>query len=277
MFSFVGTPGVSSLLTAAKLLNCQCYHNARRPSFIPKNNFHGLKPLKKGFLSFWEGGLSFSRPVVAIPQIAMSVGSSEATDLSEDVEPPVVTLVDTKYNRELPCYVEQEFEHEGKILVTNPYFFASYERGEEGDWELTPLEDEQLVDRLFPYAFQTLTEREIFLNRSAVTLTIEGELPEIEDGEEDVFVEAEEDVRLVGTFHDGQNENEYYIFANMDPFLLLGKKSGENVVLLGNGEFDKIAPVAEKIMEDILKEKGYLNECLCFLRKSREYVVMRKR
>ncbi|EME29002.1 hypothetical protein Gasu2_13280 [Galdieria sulphuraria] len=195
-----------------------------------------------------------------LPIIVNVKNPSELTQVTEEVEPPVVTLLDSKLDRSLSCYVEHEFDHEGTTFVvlspcSQPVFFASYQRDQTGDWELTPLEDEEVIDRLFPSAFETLAEQEIFLNRSAVTLTIDGDLESLEK-ESEVEIEAEEDVRLVSTFMDGLTENEYYIFANMDPFLILGKKSGDNVILLGNGEFDKVAPIAERKMEETLEQRG---------------------
>jgi len=215
-----------------------------------RRNFHVLK------------ATTTRREQSPLPTIVNVKSPSEVTQVTEDVEPPVVTLFDTKLNRSLSCYVEHEFDHEGTTFVvlspcSQPVFFASYQRDKGGDYELTPLEDEELIDRLFPSAFQTLVERDIFLNRSAVTLTIDGDLDSLEKESDDVEIEAEEDVRLVGTFMDGQSEHEYYIFANMDPFLILGKKSGESVILLGNGEFDKVAPIAEKKMEEALEQRGF--------------------
>lgn len=195
------------------------------------------------------------------PFMANTKKPSELTEVAEDVEPPVVTLLDSKLNRSLSCYVEHEFDYEGTTFVvlspySQPVFFASYQRDQTGELELMPLEDEELVDRLFPAAFRTLAEQDIVLNRSAVTLTIDGDLENLEEDPE-VEIEAEEDVRLVGTFMDGETEHEYYVFANMDPFLILGKKSGDSVILLGNGEFDRVAPIAEKKMEEVLERRGF--------------------
>ncbi|GJQ14041.1 hypothetical protein GpartN1_g5832.t1 [Galdieria partita] len=254
---------ISALLKSS---TSRCKHCCFRSVVLSSNGLFGQKRWQHFSRSTFVGSSRANTQFTTLEQTPLPIvlnlkKPSEATQMTEDVEPPVVTLLDSKLNRSLSCYVEHEFDHEGTRFVvlspcSQPVFFASYQRDQTGDWELTPLEDEEEVERLFPSAFETLAEQDILLNRSAVTLTIDGDLESLEKDSE-VEIEAEEDVRLVGTFMDGRTEHEYYIFANMDPFLILGKKSGDNVILLGNGEFDKVAPIAERKMEETLEQRGF--------------------
>ena len=50
-------------------------------------------------------------------------------------------------------------------------------QGDEEEEEAIPVEDEQEIEQIFPIAKAVLEEQNLVLKRTAVTLTVEGELP----------------------------------------------------------------------------------------------------
>jgi hypothetical protein len=176
---------------------------------------------------------------------------------NEEMELETVTLRDDQ-GRTLDCTVEHTLELDGQdyvllLPVDSPIeIFAWKEIGEDEE-EAFIVEDEAEIDRVFSIAQVVLAEQNLTLRRSAVTLTVEGDLPECE--EEDLLEDDDEGepMQPVTSFY--HEEREYEIYAPLDPLFILAKlnASGEPL-LLSPEELSALEPKMAMI-EDQLLEK----------------------
>ncbi len=187
----------------------------------------------------------------------------EEDDFELDVE--TITLTDN-VGRMIDCTIEHSFEAKGKdyvllLPVDFPVEIIAW-RGEEEEEEAVPVEDEQEIDQIFPIAKAVLEEQNLVLKRTAVTLTVEGELPELaEDGE---FLEAgieangsgenaEEELQFLASFY--SEEQEYGVYAPLDPFLILARvDERQQPQLLSEAELKEIEPLLPMIEEQLLEQ-----------------------
>ncbi|HEY9862019.1 MAG TPA: DUF3727 domain-containing protein [Candidatus Obscuribacterales bacterium] len=178
----------------------------------------------------------------------------------EDFDAPTVVLTDDT-GRSLNCYIEhsidiEEQEYVFLLPIDSPVeIFAWQEEGDEE--EAIPVEDEAEIERIFPIARAVLQEQNLELKRTAVTLTVEGDLPEL--NEEDVEVADEgdsgehEELQLLASFYD--EEQEYAIYAPLDPFFILAKMDAEGQPkLLSPEELSKIEPMLPMIEDQLFDE-----------------------
>ena len=169
-------------------------------------------------------------------------------------EMSIVFLKDTE-SRELPCSVEYSFTHEGHNYLVllpkdTPVDILVWD-GEGDEEELVPVEDDAEIDQLFDLARAVLAEQNLTLNRTGISLTITGELPELlepydepEDG-----LEA---YQSLANFCFG--EDEYEISMPLNPlFLLAGITSTGDAQILSDEEVEAIEHLLPQI-EAELKE-----------------------
>lgn len=178
-------------------------------------------------------------------------------DIEMDVE--MVTLKD-EAGRSIACTVEHSVEVDDQeyvllIPVDSPIeIFAWQEDGE--DEEAVPIEDEQELDRLFSIAKAVLEEQNLTLKRTAVTLTVEGDLPDyIEDDEESLDDEGDdqEELQFLASFF--YEEQEFGIYAPLDPFFILARMDDDNQPkLLSPEELEKLEPVLPMIEDQLLDQ-----------------------
>lgn len=175
-------------------------------------------------------------------------------------ENPVI-LTD-EAGRELACYIEQTLEVEGKeyillLPVDSPVeIFAWTEDSED---EAMLVEDEDIVDKIFPDAQAVLAEQDLILKRTAFSLTVAGELPPVEE-EEILTLEIDEDgtqlepeeLQLLANFY--HEEQEYAIYTPLDPLLFFGRFNQDGKPeLLSPEEFQKVQPLLEEQLFDELE------------------------
>ncbi|MBW4521510.1 MAG: DUF3727 domain-containing protein [Scytolyngbya sp. HA4215-MV1] len=176
--------------------------------------------------------------------------------MEEDV--PTVTLTD-EAGRTLTCTVEHTLEVEEQeyvllLPIDSPIEIFAWEDEEDEDPILVDDDDE--IDEIFPTAKVVLEEQNLVLKRTAVTLTVEGELPdfvddeEFEDEEELEDEEYEEELQLLARFY--HEEQEYAIYTPLDPFFIFARldASGQPQ-LLSQEEFKKLEPMLP-MLEDQL-------------------------
>ena len=216
---------------------------------------------------------------------AAATGAAAAADdndddpdaLSADVDAddtPTVTLTDpTEPNdRTLDCYVDEvvtvdDQEYMVLMPVNQPVVFAHFVQ-RDGESLLAAVEEPAEVERLFRDAFIALADRDVILNRSAVVMTVEGDLfgeAEDEDEEEEEQLDvradadgeavlggdsAEEEVEVLATFMD-EHANTYYVCMPLEPVVLIGKRVGEDpqhVVLPNEAERARVGPLIEEVL-----------------------------
>ncbi|OLP16409.1 hypothetical protein BST81_21605 [Leptolyngbya sp. 'hensonii'] len=171
-----------------------------------------------------------------------------------------LTLTDSS-GRSLVCYVEQALELEGKeyVLLSPVDPVVEIFVWQQGEDEEEPLmvEDDLELDKLFPIASAVLQEQNLTLKRTAVALTVEGELPELteEDLEEDVLEEDEESeaLQLLTSFY--HEEQEYAIYSPLDPFFILARMDEQGQpVLLTPEEYEQIEPMLPMLEDQLFDE-----------------------
>jgi hypothetical protein len=178
----------------------------------------------------------------------------------EDFDAPTVVLTD-ETGRSLNCYVEHSIDIEGQeyvflLPIDSPVeIFAWQEEGDEE--EAIPVEDEAEIEQIFPIARAVLQEQNLELKRTAVTLTVEGDLPEVSEEDLEVADEGDsgehEELQLLASFYD--EEQEYAIYAPLDPFFILAKMDADGQPkLLSPEELSKIEPMLPMIEDQLFDE-----------------------
>ncbi|MDX1976991.1 MAG: DUF3727 domain-containing protein [Pseudanabaenaceae cyanobacterium bins.68] len=161
--------------------------------------------------------------------------------------------------KSLPCYLEKRLPLNGKeYILLNPIdypvqIFAWESEEDEETGTLADVEEDEIAT-IFETAQAVLAEMNLVLKRTAYTLTVEGELPEVD--EEDIIQidgddeeEGEEYVEIAHFYHE---EREYSVFAEVDPLPYFAKQShAGSVELLSPDELEEIQPfLEEQLAED---------------------------
>ncbi len=164
-------------------------------------------------------------------------------------EVPTLLVTDSK-NNELLCFLEQvvpinDIEYVLLTPVDTPVTLFKLKENEEPELVKTIDKKEPILDM----ADVVLQEYDLKLIRSAVTLTVTGELeePEPEEIEEKDFDEDSELYELLVNFK-VENE-EYGLYIPLDPFFVVGKIVDGNAFVLEGEEFDNIQPLIEIELE----------------------------
>ena len=160
-------------------------------------------------------------------------------------------LVKDSQGSALLCFLEQIVPLEG-----NEYALLT-----PGD---TPVSLFQLIDDQDPKLIETieknepilevadvvLQEHDLRLVRSAITLTVSGELdePEPEEIEEEDIDEDSETYELLVNFR--VDNNEYGLYIPLDPFFIVGKLEDGEVKLVEGEQLDRIQSGIEAELEE---------------------------
>jgi hypothetical protein len=171
-----------------------------------------------------------------------------------EMDGPTVSLTD-EIGRSLPCYIEMSLEVDGQDYallhpVDAPVEIFAWIEDEAEEETLVSIEDAE-INEIFATAQAVLAEQNLILKRTAISLTVEGDLPEVEEDEVLTLeaegpaeeTEAEEYQLLAGFYHE---EQEYAIYTPLDPLLLLARMGADNKPELVNPEeLAKIQPILE--------------------------------
>lgn len=179
----------------------------------------------------------------------------------EENDPPAtsVTLTD-EVGRTLPCYIERSlFVDDQEYVLLLPVdsaieIFAWQVEGEEE--EAVPVEDDATIDKIFPVAEAVLAEQNLILKHTAFSLTVDGELPPVEETElftleiEEEGTELEpEQLQLLANFY--HEDQEYAIYTPLDPLLFFARLNASGLPeLLSPEEFRIVQPLLEEQLFD---------------------------
>ena len=179
-------------------------------------------------------------------------------DEDNEMELETVTVTDDA-GRTLICTVEHSVELDGEeyvvlLPVDTPVEIVVWQ-GDEDEEEAIPIDDDAQIDSIFSLAKAVLEEQNLTLKRTAITLTVEGELPEL-DEEEDVsengFMGEEEELQFLASFF--QEEQEFGIYAPLDAFLILARMdANDQPKLLSKDELEKLEPLLPMIEEQLFQ------------------------
>ena len=165
-------------------------------------------------------------------------------------EVPTLLVSDSK-GSELLCYLEQivPIERIDYVLLTpvdTPVCLFHLQENDDPELIKTIESKEPILD----VADVVLQEHDLTLIRSAVTLTVSGELeePEPEELEEQDLEDDSEIYELLVSFK-VENE-EYGLYIPLDPFFIVGKLEDGQASVVEGKDFDKIQPIIEMELDD---------------------------
>ena len=160
-------------------------------------------------------------------------------------------LVKDSQGSDLLCFLEQVVPLEG-----NEYALLTPVDTPVSLFQLIDDQDPKLIETIeknepiLEVADVVLQEHDLRLVRSAITLTVSGELdePEPEEVEEGEIDDESETYELLVNFR--VNDNEYGLYIPLDPFFIVGKIDKGEVKLVEGEEFDKIQSGIEAELEE---------------------------
>ncbi|KGG15183.1 MULTISPECIES: DUF3727 domain-containing protein [unclassified Prochlorococcus] len=172
------------------------------------------------------------------------------SEFQNNIEVPTLLVADSKKN-ELLCFLEQIVPIDGiEYVLLTPVDtpVTLFRLSEKNDPELIKTIEKK--EPILEVADVVLQEYDLKLIRSAVTLTIAGELeePEQEELEEKDFDEDSELYELLVNFK--VDNEEYGLYIPLDPFFVVGKILDGSAVVVEGEEFDKIQPMIESELEN---------------------------
>ncbi|ABM75388.1 conserved hypothetical protein [Prochlorococcus marinus str. NATL1A] len=159
-------------------------------------------------------------------------------------------LVKDSQGSDLLCFLEQVVPLEG-----NEYALLTPVDTPVSLFQLIDDQDPKLIETIeknepiLEVADVVLQEHDLRLIRSAITLTVSGELdePEPEEIEEEDIDDESETYELLVNFR--VESNEYGLYIPLDPFFIVGKLEDGEVKLVEGEEFDKIQSGIEAELE----------------------------
>ena len=168
---------------------------------------------------------------------------------SDNYEAQTLILNDSNGN-ELFCYLEQIVkveENEYALLTPVDTPVSLFKINEKEELEL--IDKIEKNEQVLKNADAVLQEHDLRLIRSAVTLTVSGELEEpiYEELEEDGLNEDSETYELLVSFN--LLEQEYGLYIPLDPFFIVGKLTAQGALLIEDEEFDKVQPLIESELD----------------------------
>lgn len=160
-------------------------------------------------------------------------------------------LVKDSQGSDLLCFLEQVVPLEG-----NEYALLTPVDTPVSLFQLIDDQDPKLIETIeknepiLEVADVVLQEHDLRLVRSAITLTVSGELdePEPEEIEEEDIDDESETYELLVNFR--VKNNDYGLYIPLDPFFIVGKLEDGEVKLVEGEEFDKIQSGIEAELEE---------------------------
>ena len=178
-------------------------------------------------------------------------------------EPAEIRILKDAEGRALSCYIEHSFtinsqEYVLLMPVDSPVEIFAWPEEEDDLEEPIPVEESE-IDEIFEVAKAVLAEQNLTLKRTAIVLTVGGDLPDFEEveGEEDDLEPSEdsdyEELQLLASFYN--EEREYSIYTPLDPFFILARLNADGQPeLLSNEELEEIEPMLPSI-EGMIEER----------------------
>tara|TARA_Y100001968_G_C19452742_1_gene769921 strand:- start:2370 stop:2915 length:546 start_codon:yes stop_codon:yes gene_type:complete len=174
------------------------------------------------------------------------------SDQSNKADVPTLLVQDSN-GSDLLCFLEQivpiEKEEYGLLTpVDTPVSLFRLKEGQDPELVETIKKSEPILE----VADVVLQEYDLKLIRSALTLTVSGELeepdPEELEDENDIDDESET-YELLVSFR--VEEQEYGLYIPLDPFFIVAKITGNKATLVEGDEFDRVQKQIEKVVEEV--------------------------
>jgi hypothetical protein len=179
----------------------------------------------------------------------MSSEPPSQTPAESSADVPTV-LVHDSHGRQLLCFLEQLIPldgHDYVLLTPVDTPVCLFRLDDDEDPELIDTID--ATEPILSVADVVLQEHDLTLVRSAVTLTVSGELDEPEelDDDEDADDDSETYELLVSFLVD---EREYGLYIPLDPFFVVARMNGTGAVLVEGEEFERVQPRIEAELDE---------------------------
>lgn len=192
------------------------------------------------------------------------MSSSEFDQNTDEYEADIVTLYDEQ-GRSLNCYVRNEVVFDGStylLLMPMESTVMLLTMGEDQDdedesyQEIIILEPDEITPEILETAKAVLAELELSLKHSAYTLTVEGELPPLEE-DDLVSLEVEpdqepEELQYLTSFY--QDEEKYSIYTPLTPIMYVGQYLPNGKLELLSPDNELLQPVLDELLADELDE-----------------------
>ncbi len=172
-----------------------------------------------------------------------------------DIETPTVTLTDVA-GRKLTCYLEYSLEANDTqyvvlLPVDSPVEIFVWPLDEDADEPIPVDSSVEIASEMFDLAKAVLAEKNLTLQQTAVMLTVAGELPELNQVEEEPDPDSEALIHLASFYY---KQQEYDVYALLDPLLLLARMNDAgSLELLSPEELSRIEPLLPEIEEQLSK------------------------
>ena len=182
--------------------------------------------------------------------------SSDGPSMNGAGDVPTVLVRDGQ-GRQLLCFLEQLIPLDGNdyaLLTPVDTPVCLVRIGEDEDQEDEVIEELDGAEPILSVADVVLQEHELTLVRSAVTLTVSGELeePDPEELDEELASEDEDDESdlyemLIQFRAEGQ---EYGLFIPLDPFFVVARMENGEGILVEGEEFERVQPRIEAELDE---------------------------
>ena len=181
--------------------------------------------------------------------------SSDTPSSNGSGDVPTVLVRDAS-GRQLLCFLEQLIPLDGQDYalltpVDTPVCLVKIAADEDNDDEV--IEELDQAGAILSVADVVLQEHDLTLVRSAVTLTVSGELeePDPEELDEDLDDEDDEDSDLYEMLIQFRhNDQEYGLFIPLDPFFVVARMANGEGVLVEGEEFERVQPRIEAELDE---------------------------
>jgi hypothetical protein len=176
-------------------------------------------------------------------------------------------VLEDETGRSLPCQIEQTLELGNQpyallFPIDHPVEIFAWADDEQGDDQVLMDVEEAEVAGLFETAKAVLAEHNLTLKRTAITLTVDGDLPDVQ--EEDCFTldiseglatdpdeESSEDFQILVTFF--HQDVEYTVCTPVDPLLIFAQMAADGTAqVVPPEDFEHLRADLEATLFDLL-------------------------
>ena len=179
--------------------------------------------------------------------------SPEGSSMAGSGDAPTVVVRDSS-GRQLLCFLEELIPLDGHdyVLLTpvdTPVCLFQLTDDEE---EPKLIDTVDATEPILSIADVVLQEHDLTLVRSAVTLTVSGELEEPDpddfDDDDETDPEDSETYDLLVSFV--VDEQDYGLYIPLDPFFVVARMEGSDAVLVEGEEFERVQPRIEAELDE---------------------------
>jgi hypothetical protein len=179
--------------------------------------------------------------------------SPEGSSMAGSGDAPTVLVRDSS-GRQLLCFLEQLIPLDGHdyVLLTPVDTPVCLFRLTDDEEEPELIDTVDATEPILSVADVVLQEHDLTLVRSAVTLTVSGELEEpdpddFDDEDEDAAEDSDTYELLVSFLVDDQD---YGLYIPLDPFFVVARMEGDAAVLVEGEEFERVQPRIEAELDE---------------------------